>query len=180
MLTRTHELPTSTALTVVLLDRVVDAIVFPIFIVGTSVLLPLPSNVLRYRGWMLASVAATAVAIVTIGRHRTRLAAAVGASLVSWTARASILWCMLNAFHLVLPLSATITMLVIVNLGIAIVATPGNIGSFELAGAAALALWKVPSQTAFSIAVATHLVEVIPPVLLGFAAGGWSLVVTAS
>jgi len=180
MLTRRQELATAAAVKVVLLDRVVDAIVLPIFVVGTSVLLPLPSNVLRYRGWMLASVAATTVAIVTIGRHRTRLAAAVGASLVSWTARASILWCMFNAFHLVLPLSATITMLVIVNLGIAIVATPGNVGSFELAGAAALALWKVPSETAFSVAIATHLVEVVPPVLLGFVAGGWSLVVTAS
>jgi uncharacterized membrane protein YbhN (UPF0104 family) len=176
MLTRRQELPTATAVKMVLLDRVVDAIVLPIFVVAVSVLLPLPPNVLRYRGWMLASVAATTVAIVAVGRHRVRLAAAVGASLVSWAARASILWCMLIAFHLVLPLSATVTMLVIVNLGIAIVATPGNVGSFELAGAAALALWDVPSETAFSVAIATHLIEVIPPVLLGFLVGGWSLV----
>jgi uncharacterized membrane protein YbhN (UPF0104 family) len=176
MLTRRQELPTATAVKMVLLDRVVDAIVLPIFVVAVSVLLPLPPNVLRYRGWMLASVAATTVAIVASGRHRARLAAAVGASLVSWAARASILWCMLIAFHLVLPLSATVTMLVIVNLGIAIVATPGNVGSFELAGAAALALWDVPSETAFSVAIATHLIEVIPPVLFGFLVGGWSLV----
>jgi uncharacterized membrane protein YbhN (UPF0104 family) len=176
MLTRRHGLPTATAVKMVLLDRVVDAIVLPIFVVAASVLLPLPPNVLRYRGWMLASVAATTIAIVAVGRHRARLAAAVVASLVSWAARASILWCMLIAFHLVLPLSATVTMLVIVNLGIAIVATPGNVGSFELAGAAALALWEVPSETAFSVAIATHLIEVIPPVLLGLAVGGWSLV----
>lgn len=176
MLTRQQELAAATAVKLVLLDRVIDAIVLPVFIIAVSVLLPLPANVLRYRGWMLASVAATAVAIVAVGRHRARLAAAVGASLVSWAARACILWCMLGAFHVVLPLSATITMLVIVNLGIAIVATPGNVGSFELAAAAALALWKVPSETAFSVAIATHVVEVIPPVLLGLVAGGWSLV----
>ena len=176
MLTRRQEMTTGTAVKMVLLDRVVDAIVLPIFVVAMSLLLPLPSNVLRYRGWMLVSAAATTVAIVLVGRHRTRLAAAVGASLVSWAARAAILWCMLTAFHLVLPLSATITMLVIVNLGIAIVATPGNVGSFELAAAAALALWKVPSETALSVAIATHVVEVIPPVLLGLAVGGWSLV----
>jgi uncharacterized membrane protein YbhN (UPF0104 family) len=123
---------------------------------------------------MLVSVAATMIAIVAIGRHRARVAAAVATSLVSWAARAAILWCMLAAFHLALPLSATITMLVIVNLGIAIVATPGNVGSFELAAAAALALWKVPSETALSVAIATHVVEVIPPVLIGFVVGGWS------
>jgi uncharacterized membrane protein YbhN (UPF0104 family) len=176
MLTRRQELSTASAVKMVLLDRLVDAIVLPIFVIGISVLLPLPPTVLRYRGWMLASAVATTAAIVGIGRHRTRLAGAVGASLVSWAARASILWCMLNAFHVLLPLSATITMLVIVNLGIAIIATPGNVGSFELAAAAALALWKVPSETAFSVAIATHLVEVVPPVLLGFVVGGWSLV----
>ena len=176
MLSRKQELATAAAVKMVLLDRVIDAVVLPIFVVASSVLLPLPPNVLRYRGWMLVSVAATTAAIVAVGRHRVRLAAAVGASLVSWAARASILWCMINAFHLVLPLSATVTMLVIVNVGIALVATPGNVGSFELAGAAALALWEVPSETALSVAIATHFVEVIPPVLFGLVVGGWSLV----
>ena len=174
MLTRRQELSTSAAVKMVVADRLIDALVLPIFVVAVSVLLPLPERVLRYRGWMLASAAAISVAIVAVGRHRARLAAAIGASLASWTARATILWCMLRAFDLALPLSATVTMLVIVNLGIAIVATPANVGSFELASAAALALWNVPSDVAFSVGIATHLVEVVPPVLLGLAVGGWS------
>lgn len=172
MLTQRGEVSTPAAVKVVIADRLIDALVLPIFVVCVSVLLPLPASVLRYRGWMLASAAATSVAIVAVGRHRARLAAAIGASVASWTARAAILWCMLRAFDLVLPLSATVTMLVIVNLGIAIVATPGNVGSFELASAAALALWNVPSDVAFSVGIATHLVEVVPPVLLGLAVGG--------
>jgi uncharacterized membrane protein YbhN (UPF0104 family) len=173
MLTRTSEVSTTSAVKTVLADRIVDALVLPIFVVCVSVLLPLPASVLRYRGWMLASAAATSIAIVAVGGHRARLAAAIAASLASWTARATILWCMLRAFDLVLPLSATVTMLVIVNLGIAIVATPGNVGSFELASAAALALWNVPPDRAFSVGIATHLVEVAPPVLLGLVVGGW-------
>ena len=173
MLTRGGEVSTPAAVKVVVADRIVDALVLPIFVVGISVLLPLPASVLRYRVWMLASAAAASVAIVAVGRHRARLTGAIGASLASWTARATILWCMLRAFDLALPLSATVTMLVIVNIGIAIVATPGNIGSFELASAAALALWNVPADRAFSVGIATHLVEVVPPVLLGFAVGGW-------
>ena len=180
MLTRQGDVTTASALKIVVADRVIDALVLPIFVVAVSVLLPLPANVLRYRGWMLASVVAMAVAIVATGRHRARLAAAVASSLASWSARAAIVWCMLTAFHLMLPLTAAITTLVVVNLGIAVVATPGNIGSFELAAAAALALWKVPSETAFSVAIATHLVEIAPPVLLGFAVGGRTLIANAS
>ncbi len=205
MLTRRHEVPTATALTMVVLDRVLDALVLPLFVVIASVLLPLPSTVLRYRRWMLLSLAVASVAGVVIGRrlrdrheagqapavlgstldriiagvtilgHRGRLASAIGASLASWAARAAILWCMLRAFHLMLPLSATVSMLVIVNLGIAVVATPGNVGTFELAAAAALALWGVPSETAFSVGIATHLLEVVPPVIIGLVVGGWWL-----
>lgn len=173
VLTRKLEVSTPGAVKMVLADRIIDATVLPIFVVAVSVLLPLPAGVLRYRGWMLASAAATSVAIVAVGRHRGRLAAAIAVSLASWTARAAIFWCMLRAFDLALPLSATITMLVIVNVGIAIVATPGNVGSFELASAAALALWNVPADKAFSVGLATHLVEIVPPVALGLVVGGW-------
>ena len=68
-----------------------------------------------------------------------------------------------------LPVSAAVRVLVIVNLGIAVVATPGNVGTFELATAAALALWGVPSDAALSLAIATHAVEIVPPVLIGLA-----------
>jgi len=179
MLTRNGQLSTANALKMVFADRVIDAAVLPIFIVAASVVLPLPPTVLRYRGWLMATVVTTIIAILAIGRHRGRLAGAVAASLVSWTARAAIVWCMLIASHLTLPLSATITTLLIVNLGIAIAATPGNVGSFELAAAAALALWKVPSDTAFSVAIATHVVEVVPPMLIGLMIGGSSLVTSS-
>jgi uncharacterized membrane protein YbhN (UPF0104 family) len=191
--------PTATAITMVVLDRVMDAVVLPMFVVLASVLLPLPSSVLRYRTWMLMALAAATVAGVVIGRslrarhaagrapvalattldriiagvtilgHRGRLVSAISASLVSWTTRAAILWCMLRAFNLMLPLSATVSMLVIVNLGIAVVATPGNVGTFELAAAAALALWSVSPEMALSVGIATHVIEVAPPVLIGLA-----------
>jgi hypothetical protein len=35
----------------------------------------------------------------------------------------------------------------------------------------------VPPESAFSVAIATHLVEVVPPVILGMVVGGWSMVV---
>jgi uncharacterized membrane protein YbhN (UPF0104 family) len=203
MLTRRHEVPPATAVTMVVLDRLMDAIVLPLFVVIASVVLPMPSTVLRYRTWMLMSLVGATAAGVMIGRwlrirhaggqspgalagtldriiagvtilgDRGRLAWAIAASLASWTARAAILWCMLHAFDLSLPLSATVSTLVIVNLGIAVIATPGNIGTFELAVAAALVLWDVPSQTGLSVGIAMHIVEVVPPVLLGLVVGSW-------
>ena len=181
----------------VVLDRVIDALVLPLFVIVASVVLPLPASVLRFRTWMmLALSAATALGIV-IGRrlarrhaagtvpdavggtldrivagmtvlgHRRRIAAAISASLASWIARALILWCMFRAFGLALPVSAAVSVLVIVNLGIAVVATPGNLGTFELATAAALAIWGVPSETALSVGITTHVVEIVPPVVIG-------------
>jgi len=197
VLTQRHQLPIATALAMVVLDRVIDALVLPLFVIVASVVLPLPASVLRFRTWMmLALSAATALGIV-IGRrlahrhaagtvpdavggtldrivtgmtvlgHRRRIAATIAASLASWIARALILWCMFRAFGLPLPVSAAVSVLVIVNLGIAVVATPGNLGTFELATAAALAVWGVPSETALSVGITTHVVEIVPPVFLG-------------
>ena len=113
------------------------------------------------------------VAGMTVLGHRRRITATIAASLASWVARAVILWCMFGAFGLVLPVSAAVSVLVIVNLGIAVVATPGNVGTFELATAAALALWGVPADTALSVGIATHVVEVVPPLILGLVVGSW-------
>jgi len=197
VLSRRHQLPTATALTMVVLDRVMDALVLPLFVVIASLLLPLPAEVTRFRTWMLVSLGGATIAGVVLGwrlsqrhaagtapdvavrtldriiagvtvlRHRGRIAATLGASLASWIARASIVWCMLRAFGLELPASAAVSVLVIVNLGIAVVATPGNVGTFELATAGALALWGVPPGPALSVGIATHAVEVVPPVLIG-------------
>ena len=198
VLTRRQRIPIATALTMVVLDRVMDALVLPLFVVVASVLLPLPANVLRFRMWMLLALAGATMLGIVIGRHlarrhlgtvpdaatgtldrivtgmtvlghHRRVTATIAASLASWIARAVILWCMFGAFGLVLPISAAVSVLVIVNLGIAVVATPGNVGTFELATAAALALWGVPADTALSVGIATHAVEIVPPVLIGLA-----------
>ena len=207
MLTRGGELPTSTALTTVLLDRIIDALTLPIFILLASLVLPLPPAIAGYRTRMVlvlvsavilgvvaavlirrraASAAARpesaagtfdrVIAGLTVLSHKGRAAKTLGIALLSWVARAAIVWCMLRAFHLHLPVSAAVGTLVLINLAIVAVATPGNVGSFELATAAALALWGVPTETAISLAVAMHVVEVVPPVLLGMSPlGGWHL-----
>jgi len=105
--------------------------------------------------------------------HRHRLASTIATALCAWSVRAAIVWCMFRAFSLDLPISAAVGVLALLNIGIAVVATPGNVGTFELASAGALALWDVPAETGMSLGVTMHLLEVIPPASLGIFAIAW-------
>lgn len=95
------------------------------------------------------------------------LVPAIGVAALSWSVKTSLVWTMLQAFNLSLPLVAPAVLLVVVNLGIAVVGTPGNVGSFELATIGGLALFGVADDAAFSFGAALHVTEVLPVVVLG-------------
>jgi hypothetical protein len=69
---------------------------------------------------------------------------------------------MFRAFHLDLPPSAAAVVLIFVNLGIAVVNSPANLGGFELAAVAAFKLLGLDTEFALSYAIALHIVEVVP------------------
>jgi uncharacterized membrane protein YbhN (UPF0104 family) len=116
--TRAHVLG-ATALTTVLLDRVIDAITLPLFMMLAGLVLPLPPSLIAYRSWAVALTAAGVVAGVAgrrwirrrrlseVALHqpaivdrivaglrvlddRHRLAAAIAVALCSWSVRAAI------------------------------------------------------------------------------------------
>jgi|GEM_PF-1162647 len=89
------------------------------------------------------------------------------AALTSWILRVMIIWAMFRAFHLSLPLVGSVIGLIMVNLGLAAVNTPANIGGFELGLVAALKLFSVDTEVALSCALLLHLVEVVPVFLMG-------------
>jgi hypothetical protein len=88
-------------------------------------------------------------------------------SLLSWILRMLIIWSMFEAFHLKLPIVASVVGIIMVNLGLVAVNTPANVGGFELALVAALKLFSVETETALSCALLLHLVEVVPVFLMG-------------
>ena len=88
-------------------------------------------------------------------------------SIISWIIRLMMVWTMTKAFRLGLPLVAAMVVLILTNLGIAIVSTPANVGGFELSAVAAYRLFIKDTEIALSCAIALHLVEVIPIALLG-------------
>ncbi|HTM26673.1 MAG TPA: lysylphosphatidylglycerol synthase transmembrane domain-containing protein [Vicinamibacterales bacterium] len=99
-----------------------------------------------------------------------RLLPAVAAlAVLAWIGRTSVIWCMLQAFHLRLPLLAAIGTLIAINVGISVVAAPANAGVYEMSTAGALAAWGVPPAIGVSCGLAMHAAEVIPILLLGLA-----------
>src|SRR5439155_12582241 len=79
VLARHHELPTATGMTMVVVDRVMDAVMLPLFVVLGILLLPLPPAVLKYRGWMLITLAVAAGLGIVIARRLRARHASVGA-----------------------------------------------------------------------------------------------------
>jgi uncharacterized protein (TIRG00374 family) len=100
-------------------------------------------------------------------RQRHSLARAGALALLSWCVRTVVVWSMFPAFGIAAsPLHALLT-LVTINVSIVVVATPGNVGTFELAAAAALHLLGSPAEVAVSFALALHLAEVMPTAIVG-------------
>ncbi len=197
VLARRADIPIATVVSTVLLDRAVDATSFVAFVALASVLAPLPASAERVRAWGLVALAGLAVAFVggrawirarrrrgvaalprdtrlgrlvagfaVLGQQR-RLPPVLGYALVAWFARMGVVWCVMRAFHLDLPVAAAASVLTILNLGITAVAVPGNFGVFELTAAAALALWHVPGEMGVSFGIALHALEVVPVVAIG-------------
>jgi uncharacterized protein (TIRG00374 family) len=89
------------------------------------------------------------------------------AAAASWFARATVVWVMMQAFHLPVPTVAAVVALVIINVGITVAGVPANIGSFELAAVGALRLYSVASEVAASYAIALHAAELLPVLAIG-------------
>lgn len=91
-------------------------------------------------------------------------------SAFSWGLRCLMIVAMFRAFRFDLPYVAAVVVLIFVNLGIAAVSTPANLGGFELSMLAAFSLFGVDTERALSCAIVFHAVEVVPMVLLGLGA----------
>ena len=107
-------------------------------------------------------------------RQRHALGRAGAFAIASWLTRAAVVWLMFKAFALDWSWLRAAFVLLAINAGILVVSTPANVGSFELAATGVLRLFGCDAALAISFALALHIVEVIPPMLLGMAVM-WSL-----
>lgn len=187
-------IPFAAAVSTVVLDRMLDVASFVVLAAMTVPFAPLPSRVTGAIAGLAIAIGGLCAAMAW-GQRRDRATAlrtgriaaqydrfreglsalhtgrllvpAFAISVLSWILRFVFVWTMFQAFDLSLPLAASAVLQVVINVGIAVVGTPGNIGSFELACMGGLALFGVPGDVAFSFGAALHVTEVVPIVALG-------------
>jgi uncharacterized protein (TIRG00374 family) len=73
----------------------------------------------------------------------------------------------LTGMGLSLPFSASLLLLVVLQMGVAVPSLPGRVGVFEGLSILVLALFDVDRNAAFAAGLVLHVVVFVPPILLG-------------
>ena len=71
-----------------------------------------------------------------------------------------------RGFDLPVPAVTALVLLVVLQVGTAVVSVPGNVGVFHYLTVVTLAAWDVPQPTAVAVAIVLHIVSLGPKVVL--------------
>ena len=99
--------------------------------------------------------------------HRHQLAAIAALTAVIPVTAAATNLLVLQSFNLPVPGITAFVLLVVLQIGTAVVSVPGNVGVFHYLTVVTLAAWDVPQPTALAVAIVLHLVSLGPKVILG-------------
>jgi uncharacterized protein (TIRG00374 family) len=88
-------------------------------------------------------------------------------SVIVWGMGALTNHTVLVAFGLSLPFTASLMLLAVLQMGVAVPSLPGRVGIFEGLCIITLALFGVEQETAFAVGLVLHAVVFVPPILLG-------------
>jgi len=89
-------------------------------------------------------------------------------ALMAWILWTAILYFGLKAFHLNLPITATLLLSVVVNIGVMVPSSPGFIGVFQYLCIISLSVFSVSKEVALSFSFLVHSIQYIPTTLLGW------------
>jgi uncharacterized protein (TIRG00374 family) len=92
-----------------------------------------------------------------------------GWSLIYWGVVAAINWLVIQATGLVVPALAPWVLLFVLQVGVRLPSSPGDIGVFDYLGVLSLALFGVAKAPALAVTLLLHLVLYLPPSLVGAA-----------
>ncbi|HWG54611.1 MAG TPA: lysylphosphatidylglycerol synthase transmembrane domain-containing protein [Gemmatimonadaceae bacterium] len=124
----------------------------------------------RFARVMRVQLARVLLAVQRIATAR-RMACASVLTLTDWTCQLASYHLVARAAHLPISLAGSVLALLAVNLGLVVRVTPGNVGIFELAYAAAAASQGAPAAAAVGVGMLIHLVQDVPTIVLGLVSG---------
>lgn len=187
-----------TVLATLALDRMFDPICFGLLLFTATFLVPLPVGLTAMRGVVGASLLAAGALLVALTRVRgaggprmtligwrrrghefrervqslasvRRFALALVSSFGVWTLQVSKLALVAMSLHLGLPISASVAAMLLINTGLVLRATPGNLGYFQLAYAVAVSRYGVATDAAVATAMLIQAIEIVPVTLAAVA-----------
>ena len=89
-------------------------------------------------------------------------------SVLAWTIAGAGMVAYVKAFHLPAPWYAALLVLVVTNLGGAIPSSPGAVGVYHYLAVLALSVWVPDKSQALGFAIATHGMNILVNILIGF------------
>jgi uncharacterized protein (TIRG00374 family) len=109
--------------------------------------------------------------LATLGGVSTgpRFAAALVLSVTGWVLQVATYQLTARAAHFPIPLVATISAILAVNIGFALRATPGNVGLFQFMYAATAAAFGLDKERAVAVALLIQAQQILPITALGVA-----------
>jgi uncharacterized protein (TIRG00374 family) len=109
--------------------------------------------------------------LATLGGVSTgpRFAAALALSVAGWVLQVATYQLTALAAHFPIPLVATISAILAVNIGFALRATPGNVGLFQFMYAATAAAFGLDKERAVAVALLIQTQQILPITALGVA-----------
>lgn len=97
---------------------------------------------------------------ISIAASPRRLLASVALTVLGWIFLIAFMASLVAAFHLPVPWSAALLVLIATNLGALMPLSPGAVGVYHLMAVLALALWQVDTSTAIAFSIGSHAVAI--------------------
>ena len=119
-----------------------------------------------WREWLVRQTRSGLASLDVV--HRPRLLIGVfGCSLVAWILSVLTNYLVFLALELALPVWASLLVLVVLQVGIAVPSSPGRIGVFQYLVILALSIFAVDKNVALGYSIVLYLVIYVPIVLIG-------------
>jgi uncharacterized protein (TIRG00374 family) len=119
------------------------------------------------RGAIVARIAQQLAAGLAALQSRSAVTLLVLYTAVLWASNSVLLWLVLRAFHIDVPIGAGFLLTAVLNLGMAVPSTPGYIGVYDFLFVWMLKLYHVPKTQALAAALGMHAIAFIPFAVVG-------------
>ena len=119
-----------------------------------------------WREWLVKQTR-DGLASLDVIRSPRRLAGVLGMSVLVWTISALTNYLVFRALYLIIPIWASLLLLVVLQIGTAVPSSPGSIGVFQYLAILTLSIFGMDKNVALGYSLVLYLVVYLPIALLG-------------